>query len=241
MPASESGPTAGAPAAQIVRRDLVDQAGPGPAPVQGLQGGPDRAVAEPEAAALVAQQPAVAVDRGRAAAAGEPGGDGAGADEHQPVHGGAGRGRQRDLGVAADAHGRSGDPVGGQGVAHAGQRQAVAALVAQAGRGTGEAAVRRRHPPPYALRHRPQRLSHRVGQMRGQVGAAHAQRVAGPTGAAAEHGGRLTVAVAVTAAGRHQQGPGTCAARVDTDHPRLAVDFIHRHAWWLMDSPAHKP
>ncbi len=190
------------------------------------EGGPDRRPADPEAAAVVAEEPAVAVHGGGAAASGDAHGDRAGA-RHQGESVGrgsrcAGEGR---LDVAAD-EGRAGvDAQAAQGGREGGQGVAPPRLVGGGVRRARETTGDGHDPVPDRFRYGPRE---RLGEVLGELRPGDGQGVARPGGALAQRTSVL---------GGRQDRPGARAARVDTDHQgggalTLLVQFItHRRLW----------
>jgi hypothetical protein len=187
------------------------------------QCGPYRRAADPEAAAVVAQEPAVAVHGDGAAAVGDAHGDRARAGHQgETVGRGARGGGEGRLDVAAD-DGRAGvDAQPAQGGGEGRQGVAPPRLVGggagrareTAGHGHDPVTDRLRHGPPDGL-----------GEVLGELRHGHGQGVAGPGGALAHR---------TSVVRRRQNRPGPRAARVETDHQvsTLLVQFItHRRLW----------
>lgn len=201
--------------------DEPGQHGRRAASVRHAQGRPYRAPADPEAAAVVAEEPAVAVDAGRGAAVGDAQGDRAGAgDQREAVGRRAGGGGEGRLDVAADA-----DPVGGD--AEASQRGGeggagvdVSRVLGGGGRGARESAGHGDHTG--AGLHGdglPDRLDQVVGEARDRDG----QCVAGAGRALAERAPVL---------GGGEDGAGAGAAGVETDDEvpgEFLVQIIAHH------------
>lgn len=189
--------------------------------VRHAQGRAYRAPTDPEAAAVVAEEPAVAVHGGRGAAVGDAQGDRAGAgDQGEAVGGGAGGGGEGGLDVAADADAVGGDAEALERGGEGGAGVDVSRLLGGGGRGTREAAGHGDHAGACRFRDGlPDRLDQVIGEARYRDG----EGVAGP-------GRAFTEGAAVLGGGEDDAGAGAAGVEADDEVTgEFLVQIIAHH------------